>query len=455
MGIYKSYDIRGVYGREWNADTAYAIGRRLPRLLGAREIVVGRDARLSSAEIFTAVAAGITDAGCGAADIGLCDTPAVYFATAFYGFDGGVMITASHNPAEYNGLKISARSSIPVGYGSGLEILEKEAAGKPEAPRGPKGKTRGLDIRKDYLAHLSRFAGRIGDVSAVIDCSNGTAAVYLKDLLAGIRGRYALMFEEPDGRFPNHAPNPLVEENLSALKHRVREEGAGLGICFDGDADRVMFVDQTGAFVSPDLVIGIIGDYYFRHGPGAAALGSPVVSYDVRSSRAVPEYLAALGASPRMCRVGHSHAKKLLRETNGLFGGELAGHYYFRDNYFCDSGMIAALVVLSVLSLEGKTMSALVNGIRKYFFSGEMNFEVPNGKGVVERVRGDYSGGALDELDGIRVDFPSWWFNLRTSNTEPLLRLVLEAATPEELDSRKKELVEKIRRYSSGLNPAE
>jgi phosphomannomutase len=450
MGIFKSYDIRGIYGKEWDERTAYSIGVSLAGLLNAREIAVGRDARLSSGGIFAALAAGITDAGSSVADIGLCDTPAVYFATAFYGFDGGVMITASHNPPEYNGLKISGRAAVPVGYGSGLEILEK-TVGANARPTGPRGEIRSLDIRKDYISHLSRFGRRIHGASAVIDCSNGTVGVFLGDVLAGIDGRFTLMFEEPDGNFPNHPPNPLVEENLAALKRRVVEEKAGLGICFDGDADRVMFVDETGAFVSPDLVIGLIGDYYFRHDPEADSRKGSVVSYDVRSSRAVAEHLQSLGALPRMCKVGHSHAKKLLRDTGGLFGGELAGHYYFRENFFCDSGMIAALLVLSVLSLENEPMSALIRRIRKYFFSGEINFEASNGKLILEKVRGDYPGGKLNELDGIRVDFPSWWFNLRTSNTEPLLRLVLEAVSKQELEERKTELVGKITRYSGGM----
>jgi phosphomannomutase len=216
-----------------------------------------------------------------------------------------------------------------------------------------------------------------------------------------------------------------------------------------------MFLDESGSFLSPDLLIGVIADYYFRHHPERLAGGSRVVTYDVRSSRAVVEHLRSLGAEPRICRVGHSHAKKLLRETRGICGGELAGHYYFRENFFCDSGMIAALIVLSVLRREGRMLSELIGGIRKYAFSGEMNFSVANGREVVERVRADYRGGELTEIDGIRVDFPSWWFNLRTSNTEPLLRLVVEAATPAELAERKGELVERISRYSSGAITSE
>ncbi len=454
MGIFKSYDIRGVYGKEWDRDTARGIGLLLPRLLEARRIVVGRDARLSSPEIFASLTEGIMEAGCGVADVGICDTPAVYFATARYGFDGGVMITASHNPPEYNGLKVSGRQAVPVGYDTGLETLEKMMGERPLSTRAAApGKIENLDIRSDYLGHLARFTGGIAGLSAVIDCSNGTVGIFLKDLLAGLPGRYVTIFEEPDGRFPNHPPNPLVEENLAELKRRVTAEKADLGICFDGDADRVMFVDEEGSFISPDLIICLIGDYYFRYNPKRLSGASPAVTYDVRSSRAVVEHLRALGAEPRICKVGHSHAKKLLRETNGIFGGELAGHYYFRENYFCDSGMIAALTVLSVLSLEGGKLSGLIRKIKKYSFSGELNFSVSNGGEIVERIRGDYPEGELTDVDGIRIDFPTWWFNVRKSNTEPLLRLVVEAADSEELEKRKRELLDKISRYSRSPIP--
>jgi phosphomannomutase len=461
MGIFKSYDIRGVYGKEWDKGTAYSIGGALPGLLrgnepagsrgagsGSREIVVGRDARLSSPEIFSAFTDGVRDAGASVTDIGLCDTPAVYFATAFYGFAGGVMITASHNPPEYNGLKVSGRDAVPVGYDTGLAELEKRVVGgAPTAKAGSRGDLRSLDIRSDYLSHLARFKSDISGVSSVIDCSNGTVGIYLKDVIAGIKGRFTLIFDEPDGRFPNHPPNPLVEENLAALKERVRAEKSDLGICFDGDADRVMFVDETGSFVSPDLIICLIGRYYFRDHRDRLSGSSSAVTYDVRSSRSVVECLRKMGGDPRICKVGHSHAKKLLRNTNGIFGGELAGHYYFRENYFCDSGMIAALVVLSVLSRERKPLSRLIAEVKKYYFSGEINFSVENGQEVVEKILSDYKGGKLEDIDGIRIDFPTWWFNLRRSNTEPLIRLVVEASTRGELAQRTEEIKEKIGKY--------
>ncbi|HTP58890.1 MAG TPA: phosphomannomutase/phosphoglucomutase [Spirochaetia bacterium] len=447
MGVFKSYDIRGIYGAEWDADTALRIGLHLPGLLGARGIGVGRDARLSSGEIFAALTKGLTEAGADVTDIGLCDTPAVYFATAFYGLDGSVMITASHNPPQYNGLKVSRRDAIPVGLDTGLAELEKSLDQPHPAPRAP-GSVHHLDIRKDYVAHLARFRSDLNGLRVVIDCSNGMAGIFLRDVLEPTGGDFRYLFDMPDGRFPNHAPNPLEEENLRVLKEQVVRQRAALGICFDGDADRVMFVDETGKFVSPDLLIALLGEYYFRDHPQRLSGGSNVATYDVRSSRSVVEILRDLGADPRICKVGHSYAKKLLRDTKGIVGGELAGHYYFRENYYCDSGMIAALIVLEVLARSGEPFSALVGKIKKYFFSGEINFTVPNGREILDKVRTDYATGALTDLDGIRLDFPDWWFNLRVSNTEPLLRLVVEARTRDALQDRTDELKEKIRKYA-------
>jgi phosphomannomutase len=447
MGVFKSYDIRGIYGTDWNADVALHIGLRLPALLGARTIGVGRDARLSSGEIFAALTKGITQAGADVADIGLCDTPAVYFATAFYGLDGSVMITASHNPPQYNGLKVSRREAVPVGFDTGLAELERALDQPDPAPRAP-GAVRPLDIRRDYIAHLARFRSDLKGLRVVIDCSNGMAGVFLRDVLAPTGGDFRYIFEDPDGRFPNHAPNPLEEENLRALKQEVVRQRAALGICFDGDADRVMFVDESGKFVSPDLIIALLGRYYFRDHPEKLSGGSRVATYDVRSSRSVVEIIRELGGDPRICKVGHSFAKKLLRDTKGIVGGELAGHYYFRENFYCDSGMIAALIVLEELTRSGKPFSALVGEVKRYFFSGEINFTVPNGREILEKVRKDFPTGELTDLDGIRMDFPDWWFNLRVSNTEPLLRLVVEARTEDALTQRVEELTGKIGKYA-------
>lgn len=449
MGIFKSYDIRGVFNDEWDGAVAHRIGAHLPALLDARRIIVGRDARLSSAEVHRELLRGLTEAGCDVSDIGLCDTPAVYFSTAHFDADGSVMITASHNPPEYNGLKVSRRLAVPVGYDTGLAELERRVSSGTLPPRpGAPGSVSALDMRPAYLAHLAKFRSDLSGLKAVIDCSNGMAGLFLRDVLEGTGLRYSLMFEEPDGRFPNHPPNPLVEENLAALKERVRQDRADLGICFDGDADRVMFVDENGTFISPDLLIGFLGTHYFSLHPERRSGSSTVMTYDVRSSRGVVEFLQGLGARPTICKVGHSFAKKLLRDTDGIAGGELAGHYYFRENFYCDSGMIAALLIMEVLAAARRPFSSVVAEIGRYCFSGEINFQVPNGPEILRRVRSDYEGGTLTDLDGIRIDFPDWWFNLRVSNTEPLLRLVVEARTRDAMEARKEELVEKIRAFS-------
>ncbi len=442
MGIFKSYDIRGIYNKDWNSQIAYRIGFFLPRLLNAKNIIVGRDARISSPEIFENLTRGITDAGCNAINIGLCSTPACYFATAFYKADGSVMITASHNPKEYNGLKISREMAIPVGYETGLNQLEKMITQSIQ-PVAKKGTLEELDIKADYLAHIDKFKEKISGIKVVIDCSDGSAGIFIHDVFKDVEADISFMYDTPNGEFPHHEPNPLIESNLTDLKNRVKKENADIGICFDGDADRVMFVDENGNFISPDLITALIGIYFFKHHPEKPGKDKTVL-YDVRSSRSVVEYVKKLGGVPVMCKVGHSHAKKLLRETNGIYGGELAGHYYFRENYYCDSGMIAALTVLAILSREKRKISEMIKEISKYYYSGEINFKVENKTEIIEEIKKQYSKGKLITLDGIRVEFPTWWFNLRASNTEPLLRLVVEASTPTELNIKVRELTDKI-----------
>jgi phosphomannomutase len=444
MSVFKSYDIRGVWGREWDEELAWRIGTELPALLGASDILVGRDARESSPAVFESLSRGIRQTGCDVTDLGLATTPSVYFATAFYHYAGSVMITASHNPPEYNGLKVSRAQAVPVGYGTGLEQLEARTAGRragaAAGAAGPKGRMRSLDIRADYLRHLAPYREGIHGIKAVVDCSDGMASLYIHELARGLPAQLLTMYDTPDGRFPHHPPNPLVEANLRDLKDRTVREKADVGVCFDGDADRVMFVDEAGRFVPPDLVIALLGLAFYRHRPNAAEYRGAVVSYDVRSSRSVPEFLSALGAQPVMCPVGHSHAKRLLRERNGLFGGELAGHYYFREHYFCDSALMAALHVLAIRSRERRALSELIGPLRRYHSSGELNFRVREADRIIAAARDAHRDGSLSELDGIRIDYPSWWFNLRKSNTEPLLRLIVEATSAPELEGRTGEL---------------
>ena len=445
MGVFKSYDIRGIYNREWDKDLAYRIGFFLPTLLTTNRMLVGRDARESSMEIFEALSRGMRDAGCDVTDVGLCSTPSVYFATAHFDYGGSVMITASHNPPEYNGLKISRAQAIPVGYDTGLNELEQMLRGEL-SPTSVPGKLDSLDIRRAYLRHLEPYTQAVQGIKAVIDCSDGMASVFIHDVIRNVRGEIITMFDRPDGSFPHHPPNPLIEANLADVKNRTLAEKAELGICFDGDGDRVMFVDETGRFVSPDLIIALLGLYFFRQS-GQDHRGE-TVTYDVRTSRSVVEYVEALGGKAVICKVGHSHAKKLLRDTQGIYGGELAGHYYFRDNYFCDSGMIAALLVLAILSREKGSFSELIAGIVKYHYSGEINFKTDAKDRIIKAVLSEYRnqpGARLTDIDGIRLDFPDWWFNLRKSNTEPYLRLVVEAGSAQALAERSGQLKSRFR----------
>ena len=449
MGVFKSYDIRGIYNREWDKDLAYRIGFFLPALLETKRILVGRDARDSSVEIFETLSRGIRDAGCDVTDIGLCSTPSLYFATAHFEYGGSVMITASHNPPQYNGLKISRAQAIPVGYDTGLDRLEQMVRQDPSPVSAP-GKLDTLDIRRAYLEHLEPYIEAVRDIKAVIDCSDGMASVFIHDVMRNLQGEVITMYDQPDGSFPHHPPNPLIEANLADVKKRTLAEAADLGICFDGDGDRVMFVDEAGRFISPDLIIALLGLHFFRQS-GQDHRGE-VVTYDVRTSRSVVEYIEALGGKPVICKVGHSHAKKLLRDTKGIFGGELAGHYYFRDNYFCDSGMIAALLVLAIVSREKRPFSQLVGEIIKYHYSGEINFKTDAKDPIIEAVLSAYGsqpGARLTDIDGIRLDFPDWWFNLRKSNTEPYLRLVVEAGSEKQLA----EQTEKLKSRFRGLDP--
>ncbi len=446
MGVFKAYDIRGIYNQEWDRELAYRIGFFLPSLLEARRILVGRDARESSAEIFEALGQGIRDAGCDVTDIGLCTTPSLYFATAHFDFGGSVMITASHNPPQYNGLKISRAKAIPVGYDTGLDRLEEMVRNTPSPHQVP-GKLDTLDIRRAYLQHLEPYRRAVRGIKAVIDCSDGMASVFIHDVVRDLDGEILTMYDRPDGRFPHHPPNPLVEANLQDVKKATLAENADLGVCFDGDADRVMFIDEQGRFISPDLVTGLLGLHFFRHCDRDHR--GEAVSYDVRTSRSVVEYVEALGGRPVICKVGHSHAKRLLRETGGIYGGELAGHYYFRDNYFCDSGMIASLLVLAILSRENRPLSELIGEIKRYYYSGEINFRTEAKDRIIEEILAEYAGrpeARLTDIDGIRLDFPNWWFNVRKSNTEPYLRLVAEAETAGELDRLIGELKARIRK---------
>ena len=334
MGAFHAYDIRGVYNVDFDKDTAYKVGYFLPELLGADKVLVGHDCRVSSPEIHDYLVKGITDAGADVYDLGLSTTPMVYFGTANYGFEASVQITASHNPAEYNGMKVSSANALPVGLDNGLgQIRTWIEEGRACPPAERKGQVYQKDIRKDYLDFLMKYKGDYSELRIAMDLSNGMSTLFAKEIF-GTSPAY--IFDEMDGRFPNHEPNPLIPKNVEALQELVRKTKADIGVIYDGDADRVMFVDENGRFISPDLMIAVLG-HYFLEERGEKG----IVLQDIRSSKAVGEYLVPMGAQMYTWKVGRAFAARKLRELDGVYGGELAGHYYFRDFFYSDSGLLA------------------------------------------------------------------------------------------------------------------
>ncbi len=442
MGAFHAYDIRGIYNVDFDKDTVYKVGAFLPSLLGADKVLVGRDCRVSSDEIHEYLLRGITDAGADVYDIGLSTTPMVYFGTARYGFKASVQITASHNPKEYNGLKVSCENALPVGYDNGLGRIEAWIREDRELPLAEaKGNVYEKDIRQDYLDFLLGYKSDLSGLKLAFDLSNGMSSLFAKQIFGDAP---AYIFDEMDGTFPNHEPNPLVHDNVVALEELVRKTGADVGVIYDGDADRVMFVDEKGHFISPDLIIALLGHYFI----GERGEKGMVIQ-DIRSSKAVGEYLVPMGAEMYTWKVGRANAARKLREIDGVWGGELAGHYYFRDFFYSDSGLLASILVLRVLASmkkKGLTMSELIDGIAKYRNSGEINFRLEDKQGAMDALREHFISRetpvAMMDFDGYRVEFPDWWFNIRPSNTEPYLRFICEASSDELLESRINEVKE-------------
>jgi len=445
MKAFKAYDIRGIYGKDFTKNDVYKIGRFLPSLLETKSILIGYDARLSTPEIYNALTEGITDAGADIYDIGYSTTPMVYFATAHYGFSASVQITASHNPKQYNGLKLSRKNALPVGYETGLKELEQRMGKEPLPLKAEeKGTIHKHKVKETYIAFLSSYVTDISNLNITLDCSNGMAALLVKEIFGNTP---FYLYDTLDGTFPNHAPNPLEEENVKDLEYEVKKRGSDIGVIFDGDADRVMFVDETGKFISPDLITALLAKKLLKK-------EKATVLHDIRTSRAVSEYIRKLGGSPFMWKVGHSYAKQKLRELDGLFGGELAGHYYFRDFYYCDSGMLACILVLDTvaeLKRERKSISEWLKEIQPYAFSGEMNFTVKRKSEAMEELNNyfttQFTPMAAYDFDGYRIEFTDWWFNVRSSNTEPYLRLVVEAESGKLLNQKVKLLQSIIKRF--------
>ena len=444
MKAFKAYDIRGIYNEDFNKNDVYKIGYFLPELLQADNVLVGRDVRNSSDEIFEYLAQGIIDSGANVYNIGISTTPMVYYITAKHKFAASVQITASHNPSEYNGMKISKFNALPVGYDTGLKQLEEMIQTREVSIAHKKGKIVDYKVKDEYVQFLKTYVQDYSNLKIAVDCSNGMAGFLIKKVL-GKNPIY--LYDELDGTFPNHEPNPLIEENVADLKKTVLQEKCDIGIIFDGDADRVMFVDEKGKFISPDLIIGLMGHYFLEKEKGK-------VLEDIRTSKAVKEYVEELGGEMHTWRVGRAYAALKLREIKGIYGGELAGHYYFRDFFYSDSGIMAALIVLNILSRfkkEGKSMAELIGKIKKYESSGELNFKIKQKAEAMEALK-DYFVAEEEpmeilDFDGYRLEFKDWWFNVRPSNTEPYLRVIAEANKKNILNEKINEIETIIKKF--------
>jgi phosphomannomutase len=443
-GIFKAYDVRALYPSQIDGGLARRIGRAFVDYLGARRIAVGRDVRLSSPEIAGGFIEGAAAQGADVVDIGVVGTDMMYFHVASRDLDGGAIVTASHNPKEWNGIKMVRRGALALSGDAGIgEIRDAIMAGRfADAGPGGGGVTRET-IRDDYAAHCLSFVdvARIPRVKAVLDTANGMGAVGAAALFDRLPVETVRMYFELDGSFPNHPADPLVEENRRDVIARVRAEGADLGLAWDGDADRCFFVDDTGEFVPGDFVTALLGEAFARRERGAK------VVYDVRASRAVKDRVEAAGGTALMHRVGHAFIKKRMRDENAVFGGEVSGHFYFRENWYADNGMIPALLVLEMLGTSGKRFSELVAPLRaRYHISGEINSKVSDVEAALARLREAYGDARIHTLDGLSVDYDDWHFNVRPSNTEPLLRLNLEADTRADMERRRDEVLALIRR---------
>lgn len=445
MGIFKAYDIRGVVPTQLDADLAYRIGNAFARFLEAKTLVVGQDMRTHSPEIADAVSRGMRDAGADVIRLGLSSTPMTYYGIATQPCCGGLIVTASHNPGEYNGMKLCSEGAKPISKANGIADIERMCAEPAPPPVANPGSERSVDLLEEYADHVAKFANVTRPIKVAVDLGNGIVGHTLPSLLERVPNIEAdVLFETPDGTFPNHEANPLLEENLKDVQELVKKTGAAVGVAYDGDGDRCCFVDETGTTVSADLMTALLAPTFAK-----ANAGSPII-YDLRSSWVVKEEIQNAGAKPIRDRVGHSFIKATMRETGAVFGGELSGHFYFAENFKTDSGAIAMMSALSFLSApenQGKTLSELVSGLRRYSSTGEINFEVDDKDAMIATLKERYSDGRQDELDGITVEFGDlgdadwWWFNVRPSNTEPLLRLNLEGATEAIRNQKRDELM--------------
>jgi phosphomannomutase len=439
--VFKAYDIRGVYPTELDEDGARAVGRAYVEQFEPRRIAVGRDMRFSAPAMAQAVIEGATDAGADVVDIGMVGTEMVYFAVDSLGLDGGIAVTASHNPKEYTGMKIVRRGALPVGGDSGLLEIRDRAMQIGEVTAA-KGQVTREDVFPGFVERVLSFVDvdAIRPLKVVIDAANGMAGVMLPPVLDRLPLEAVQCYFEPDGTFPNHEPNPLLPENREFIVNRTLEEHADLGVAYDGDADRCFFVDDGGEFVPGDFVTALLAESILEKQPGGKVL------YDVRASRAVPEAIERAGGVALVNRVGHAFFKHRMREEGAVFGGEVSAHYYFRDFSQADSGVVPFLLMAELLSKRDRPLSELLRPYReRYFLTGEINTPVADVPLKLQELKERYADARITHLDGVSVDYDDWHFNVRPSNTEPLLRLNLEALSEDEMERRRDEVLELIR----------
>ena len=444
-GIFKAYDVRGIYGTEMDGETAHAVGRAFARVLAelrgkpAQELRVGlgRDMRVEAPEMAARAREGLLAEGCDVLDAGMIATEMLYFLVGSRELDGGAMVTASHNPKAWTGLKLVREGALALSGETGIaQVQAMIEAGLPDPPGG--GVASAVDIYDDFHRHVLGFIDEeeVRPLRLVVDGGNGMAGPMVGPLLDRLGLEPVTTYWTPDGEFPDHEPNPLLAENRQFIIDRVRSEGADLGIAWDGDADRCFFIDDRGAFVDGDFLTALLAERVLAKDPGVTII------YDVRASRAVPDIVHRHGGRAVIGRVGHAFMKQAMREHGAAFAGEVSGHYYFRDFWCADSGTIPALLLLELLSVEGRPLSELVGELRsRYFVSGEINSEVADQDAKMGELAERFADGEVSWLDGVSVDYPDWHFNVRPSNTEPLLRLNLESLVSREDMERKRDLV--------------
>jgi phosphomannomutase len=441
--IFKAYDVRGIYGENLNDEVAYRIGRAAAQYLNVSDITVGRDMRNSSPQLAAALLRGISDQGVNAIDLGMTTTDGLYFAVGKFNYPAGVMITASHNPGKYNGMKFCRAQAFPISLESGLADIRDLAVSGDFSEPASKGQVIQRDITDDYVKHALSFidVNKIRPLKVVIDAGNGMAGLIMPTVFQHLPCELVPLYFDLDGNFPNHPASPIEPENMVDVQKKVREVGADLGAAFDGDADRMFPVDEHGILVDGSMVIASVANSLLHKFPGSTIL------YNLIVSKSVPALITKLGGNAVRTRVGHSYIKAEMRQLNGIFGGEHSGHFYFRDNWFADSGLIAFLIILELVSVENKPLSELLKPLDRGYRSGEINSIVTDVQGKLHDLEQHFGKDAqsVDLLDGLTLDFGDWWFNVRPSNTEPLLRLNVEANTPELMKQKRDEVLSFIR----------